>query len=253
MDISFFSVENMKKCQFLRNQPEMVHFLIMKIMGDSEEPIGAWSLQIILEERGIHLSTATIGRYLKELDSKGYTIQFSNKGRILTSKEQEALKVEEELAVSDVLHSNMRDAVEVRHYSDLIDIYVVRKAIEVEAVRLCVKNITDEELELLREDVKIYKEYVADDANFIEPALEFHAIISLATKNKFMDSLTQMLLYEQKKIEQKMQIVVTQEYGEKYVEEHEMIYEAIKARDEKLAMKLMTQHFDGMIEVLSKQ
>lgn len=67
-----------------RTQNDVVTYLLARMIGKSESPVGAWTLKEELEQSGINYGTATVGRYLKELDSRGMTEQRSNQGRILT-------------------------------------------------------------------------------------------------------------------------------------------------------------------------
>lgn len=67
-----------------KNESDTILFLLVKLINSKNGPVGSWTLKEDFEKLGILYGTATIGRYLKMLDSKGFTIQKSNQGRILT-------------------------------------------------------------------------------------------------------------------------------------------------------------------------
>lgn len=71
---------------FFKSQEEMMFFLLLSEIQKQKEPLGSWSLNALLAKQGVCVSTATIGRYLKVMDSDGLTIRKSNQGRIITEK-----------------------------------------------------------------------------------------------------------------------------------------------------------------------
>src|SRR5690625_5055071 len=84
-----FSIDD---SEFSDSNKEMTEFLLLKNLAKSEEPLGSWILRVLLEMQGIDLGTATIGRHLKNMDSKQYTKLVGNKGRVITSKGRTHLK-----------------------------------------------------------------------------------------------------------------------------------------------------------------
>jgi len=203
----------------------------------------------------INISTSTLGRYLKEMDTQNVTTKIRNKGRVLTEEGKKRLKEKEIEYQSDILYNNIRNAINNSRYSELIDIYVVRKAIELESVRLCCKNITKDEIDILSNYTKQYLKLANQgDLNFINEALDFHTIISKASRNHFMDELLRMLIFEQKKLENRMEILVTrtQKTGVRYAQEHERILQCIQLHDEDKAVDEMRAHFDSMIDLLKE-
>ena len=53
-----------------RTQNDVVTYLLARMIGKSESPVGAWTLKEELEQSGINYGTATVGRYLKELEKQ---------------------------------------------------------------------------------------------------------------------------------------------------------------------------------------
>ena len=88
MELTMTDMMNMDNIDSLKSvfplQSELLEYLLLKTMYNREEPIGSLTLKITLDELGLNVGTATIGRCLKIMDSHGYTYQVANKGRMLT-------------------------------------------------------------------------------------------------------------------------------------------------------------------------
>lgn len=69
-----------------KNESDIVLFLLVRQIGHRTGPVGSWTLKEELDSMGIAYGTATVGRYLKMLDYKGYTIHKGNQGRILSDE-----------------------------------------------------------------------------------------------------------------------------------------------------------------------
>lgn len=252
MDSSFYDLELLEKSEAFRNHSEMVQFLIMEMIEEHQDAMGAWELQSRLQNMGVDLSTATTGRYLKELDAGDLTEKFSNKGRVLTEKGRKVLADKLAVVTSDSLHQSMRDVMNQSSYRDLRDIYVVRMAIEIESVKLCCRNITDEEMDKLLPYVEEYNDLPSKKEDFTDVSLDFHLVISAAGKNRFLDALLKVLIHEQKKIEKRFQYLETRDHGRQYAKEHEEIYQCIRNRDEERAMTVMKAHFENIMSTVEE-
>ena len=131
---------------FFKSQEEMMFFLLLSEIQKQKEPLGSWSLNALLAKQGVCVSTATIGRYLKVMDSDGLTIRKSNQGRIITEKGENWLQsITEHLARAEV-HDEASIGLRVNEYTDLLDLIQARKTIEMETVRLAAVNATQDEL-----------------------------------------------------------------------------------------------------------
>ena len=65
-----------------------------------------------------------------------------------------------------------------------------------------------------------------------------------------MAALLEMLIFEQKKIENSLEYLVTRGYGLLFSRQHKEIYESIRARDEERAVQLMQVHFDEIVNAM---
>lgn len=236
-----------------KNEKDIILFLLVQQIGDKRNPVGSWTLKDDLEKSGIDYSTATVGRYLKILDLKGYTYQKGNQGRLLTEDGKIWLnKTEESLARAENRNESSR-ALKVNKYSDLIDLMKARKAIEVETARLAALNATEKEIFDLRKSINIYYRYIALKKDFVDPALNFHTIIADMSHNRFMKAMLEMLVFEEKRIENNIEQLKTRDKGNIYVIEHDDITKAIEERNSDLASELMSKHMDGILQDVEYQ
>ena len=242
------SYDYLVHCGTFGDRIEVVKYLILHLINEKSTGLGAWDIQAKLQEMGIQLSTATAGRYLKELDRDGYTSKNSNKGRILTDTGRDKLDSLYMSVTSSILHKNVQESVIGSEYKDLIDIYAVRIGIENEAVKLCCRYATEDELENIGKLVHEYEKLAEEGEDFMDASLDFHVSIARATRNKFMESFLTMLIFEQKRIELGLKKLTTRDEGPLFSTQHAEIYDSICCRDEKRAVELMQDHFKSIMD-----
>ena len=76
---------------------------ILTIISNSEEPLGSGAIKEELSRRGHNLSEATVGRILRDLDTRGLTERIGYRGRTLTTAGKahlEQLLIERKRALS---------------------------------------------------------------------------------------------------------------------------------------------------------
>lgn len=236
-----------------KNENDPVLYLLIRQIGSDKIPVGSWTLREELEKMGIVYGTATVGRYLKTLDSRGYTELRGNQGRVLTEKGMNWLtEINDSLARAEMRNESAK-ALKVNEYSDLIDLMKARKAIEVETVRLAAVNASEQEITNLRKTINVYYRYIAEKKDFVDPALDFHSQLAEMSHNRFMKVILEMLVFEEKQIEDNIDQLETRGRGNIYVIEHDDITMAIEERNPEKASELMAKHMDGILEAVEYQ
>ena len=225
---------------FFKSQEEMMFFLLLSEIQKQKEPLGSWSLNALLAKQGVCVSTATIGRYLKVMDSDGLTIRKSNQS------------ITEHLARAEV-HDEASIGLRVNEYTDLLDLIQARKTIEMETVRLAAVNATQDELWKLRQSVSLYYRDVAENKSHDDSAYNFHTIIAEMSRNKYFKYLLDIMIFEEQKMEERMDKLVTKERGNVYVVQHDDIVAALELRDADLAQQRMGAHIDTMLSDVKHQ
>ena len=161
-----------------KNDSEYISYLLMKYIQEDGAPVGAWTLREKLLAHGIDRGTATIGRYLKSLDSQDYTITQGNQGRLLTPRGVTRLH-QIEKALQEVEVQNFLTATtQIHEYQDLIDLLYVRRLLETETAALAAEYATEGELKQLQSALEAHERCVALNSDPTETALIFHQTIA---------------------------------------------------------------------------
>lgn len=241
------------KTGVFKTETAVQNYIVMKILHEKGEPVGAWQLQEDLLKHGIKSSTASIGRLLRNLDYKGYTTRMSNKGRVLTTNGDAKLRGFEERIRQVRQRDNFQNSLQVNKYEELTDLLLARKAIETEAARQAALKATPEELEKLEKAVRVHKTTVDNNLDPTETALDFHAVVAEISHNKYLKTLLDMLVYEEKKIEAVFASLVTRERGHAYASEHQDIAYMIMNHEPDKAASLMEKHIQTLYDAICEQ
>ena len=131
---------------------------------------------------------------------------------------------------------------------DIMDIYDVRLLIEGKAARLCTENITEEELEEMRDVIDLQEFYTqkcfADKIKGTDS--HFHELIYKCTGSSIYQSILSNL---HRKIQLCRKVSVSNSgRAEQAIKEHREIFKAIESKDADLAEKLMIQHIKNAKE-----
>lgn len=253
MEKLYQNEKSLLKTGLFETRNDIILYLLMSIISQTDQPAGAWQLQEQLMDYGVDCSPASVGRHLRSLDYKEHTVRKGNQGRVLTPLGRAVLAETEARLSRAQMRDNVAQSLQVRKYEELIDLIHARKALETEAARLAARNATPEELEQLKSAVLAHRQCVQDNQDPTETALNFHAFVAKMSHNRFLSTLIDMLIFEEKKIEAVFATLETRERGRVYVKEHEEIAEAIIARDSKHAASLMENHVRGLYRTIAHQ
>ncbi|MCB7089752.1 FCD domain-containing protein [Enterocloster bolteae] len=243
-------MKKIEKCFSARG--DLLEYIIMDIILQYNDVVGSWTLKNELDILEIHVGTATIGRVLKILDNKGFTVPVSNKGRALTKQGiDEVLKTRSRIQKS-VLSNDIVDSVEITHFDDLIEVLSTRLIIEREATRLAVQNATQEDFKQMSDALEQHRMLLSNELDDSRAGLDFHIYIVDAAKNKFMSAVARLLAYEEHQIEAKVPSLSAKKHAMEYVNVHQELLEAIQDRDEERATRLMEEHLNQIIGLVKK-
>lgn len=225
-----------------KNRSDMIHYLLMRCIRDSGEAVGSWTLKAHLEAVGLDCSTATIGRHLKDMDSREFTVRQSNQGRLLTPLGDARLERYEESLTRAVFSDAVSDALRVNRFDELVDLLRTRQALETEVARQAAERHVEGDKELLQRALGVHQDCIDHNLDPTNPALDFHSAVVPLSHNKFMIAILDMLIHEEKRIELLFVDLVTRERGKAYVADHAVIADAILQRDGDRAADLMNRH-----------
>lgn len=128
---------------------------------------------------------------------------------------------------------------------DIIDIFQCRESLETLAIRLAIKNITDDVKDKLATNLKETKDVVDDAQELGRLDQQFHTIIIEASKNR---QLIELLEAIKSKIHYMRNCMVGGEFYLAFIEEHERIYDVLTEGDEEQAYQVMSNHVKKALE-----
>jgi len=176
------------------------------------------------------------GEHLKERD-------LSESMGISTTPIKEAIRI---LSYEGLVDSIPRKGNYVSEFVDssIEEILILRARLEGFAAKLAAKKMTDEEIDSLRKDIDLMEEYLAknDLEKLTEVNNDFHNKIRSSTRNPLIYNMLMNLAQFDYSF-RKRALSYNQE-TELGVNEHRLIFEAIKQRDEQLAEKRTTDHIE---------
>ncbi len=238
---------------FFTTKEEAVQYLLLKHLLNTDEPVGSWVLKVMLELKGIEVGTATVGRYLKNLDSKNYTKLVGTQGRIITSKGAAFIRKKVEEVERERLQKRLMEAAQPQNYKELLDLLRTRKVLECESARLAAIRAEPSDFEIFEASMKKHEESVLNNIDPTSTALDFHRRVTEASKNRFLMASLDILIYEELKLESQLTDLIVRERGKEYALQHRAIIDAIKRRNENEASYLMGVHLDELIKAVEEQ
>jgi len=224
-------------------------YFVLHLLSLSEEPIGAGSIREELSRSGLGMSEASVGRFLRELDSRGFTTRVGFQGRVMTPKGEERLGEllsEREKTVST---GAFLEAVKSREKEMLLEILVARRAIEREMAALAALSRTRGDIASLRRILDRQNALLARSEPMASTDPEFHEEIARISGNKVLRSAVEIIrrsgegasFFE----------YVRTKVGSAVGADHEAVFEAISAGDPEAAASAMTLHIDNIIRDVS--
>ncbi len=124
------------------------------------------------------------------------------------------------------------------------DLYDARRILESAIARMAVKNISDEQLAAIEENIRQAEAAIDDEQLFFRKDLELHEMIMKAAGNRiipvFMQSVNKLALMIRKKSNAMPNI------RKNTIQDHEIILKALKTRDAEAAAAAMADHISNV-------
>jgi len=228
----------------LTEKEKMEHELL-NILTDSQDPMGSVTLSLLLKERDLDVSGATVGRMLSEFDHKGHTIKHGYKGRVLTQRgfrRLDELKTKQRISE---FSSRFYESIDAESRENLISVLTARRGIERESARLAATRATEEDMADLKKVYKIQRKDAVNGIISSDNDVLFHQAIARASKNKVLAAAYDFI-WQNGKLSPVMEYIRTSVGGTISVD-HGKILEALIVRDPDLAEKRMMEHIDSLI------
>lgn len=137
----------------------------------------------------------------------------------------------------------------ILHNTDFYELLDIRKALDTLSVELCTLMISERDLKSLESTVK-KMEHVIDGQTFFELDRQFHLDITKATKNRFLLNIQSMIWDV---IEKSQRISYDKVANQSRLVEHQLILDAITARDVVQAKAYILSHLDKIIDTYQNE
>ncbi|MBE1443040.1 FadR/GntR family transcriptional regulator [Paenibacillus sp. OAS669] len=129
--------------------------------------------------------------------------------------------------------------------AEILEVYEVRRMMEIEAARLAADRRDDEDLRVMRE--LLDQRQAAIDSGrvkeYLDADIAYHIAVAAATKNAVLADLYR--IFSEVLRHSLENLVNHPQYNQYYTEQHEKIYEAIRDKDVQAAELYSMQHLDG--------
>jgi len=230
----------------MRQILDYIEIEILKIVKESNKPIGTWAIENKLNEKKIEVSIATVGRILSKLENSDYLEKYKNEGRVITPEGVLAIKKAETIDIINFHQEKIDEIISTEVLENFLMVIQARKAIEKETCKLAARMISEDGIMKLNEIIDRQNEKLKNGESIAEEDLEFHRTIANASGNTILESMYNIIstFKQQSTLFEYMRSRIKSPYSKA----HMNIYDAIKNRDEDEAERLMAEHMDNLME-----
>lgn len=218
----------------------------------SEKPfLGAGQAKGFLEMRGIHISEATAGRLLRDLELKGWVEKVARQGRRITPEGEKYLEAQQREREHLQSAEAFLESLKPKAKRELIDLLVARRAIEGETARLAATHASTRELEELRHIVAETHARLASRQSMAQEDSRFHLLIAHASENRVLEAALRLIWHNgvYSPVLEKIRHLAGSTTGS----DHERVLKALENRDPHAAQEAMLIHLDNILRDVETQ
>lgn len=230
---------------------EALELLALELLVASDGPVGAMRLAETFQKAGHDLAQATAGRFLRQLDLKGFTRADGGKrGRTVTEPGVQRLRELREKLMLRERGTRLLRAATISDLSDLRELLLVRRAVECEAARLAATRASDAELdEILAHGRALREEVNSGRVPDSESSVGFHRMVAEASHNPVLISVAMVLLEPQNAFLTDVleDVAVSTATVASLADDHVELAEALLARSAERSRAVMHRHMTSLI------
>lgn len=233
----------------LKNESSVEYF-VLKIMNESDGPLGAGAVGEKLAEQNISISEAGIGRFLRTLRQGGLLDRVGYQGHVISeSGKNRLIKLEESRNVGEALKLMLSQTGPLKDHN-LVDILIARRALEREAAYQAALNATEKEIANLEKIVYSQYQEMEKNKGYAELSSSFHQEIIKISHVPIL-----RILYDFLGLTVQLQdffIDTFKMFKEPLNVSHEKVFFAIRDRAPERAADLMGEHLTVVINNAKK-
>lgn len=222
---------------------------VLRILRAEEKPVGASYIKETLKNYGESVSEAKVGRILFTLDSSGYSKKNGYRGRLITKRGREYLELEERKEALKRKSEVFLNTLNLSEIDEVLEALEARKVVEAQIVRYAAKRCNTKAKRDLKVIIDTHEKKLSGQLSY-EYNEPFHSYIGSLCGNKILEHMLKLVIDDTrytpilKRVEKRL--------GEKTLEEHKIIAQAIVSKDEDQAERSMKLHIDGLVEEVKK-
>ncbi len=182
----------------------------------------------------LQVSRAHVRTAFKKLEFYGIVKTFPQSGTVVVKEKMQ------------VLGSLITDALQIDQY-DFASLVYVRVLLEMEAVKLCARNCTDDDLVCL-EEAMLDVENNIKTPDRVSKDLMFHQAIARGAHNPVIASMLLIIAPDVLKYFQKYKLCNASADEGLVIDEHRELFRCIKERDQEGAQFALRKHLSPMLE-----
>ena len=227
-----------------------MEYILLRTVADAGIPVGAGYLADTLQSTGKStLSEATIGRYLRQFEQRGYLKSEKYDGRSCGRAMSEAgLAYLRELEVSRQQAQMVQTTLELFTNSfgvQLKNVLAARQIIEPETAALAAANATSEDIARLRQIVDETAQLKSHGKSMAAKDAIFHIEVARATGNPVLEAVMRMIRADRDYSPELERMINASSVNNP--SDHLNIFLAIEERKPDKARRIMKQHIHKLI------
>jgi GntR family L-lactate dehydrogenase operon transcriptional regulator len=173
------------------NDPK--YYKLLEIIHRAGGGVGAGKAHGLLLDSGVAMSEPTVGRALRKLEREGLLSRDGSRGRQLTELGLRHLNEYCRERKNMELASALAKQLNPREKEELLDILIARRAVEIELAKLAAANITERELEKLRQTVEESKRLMRLRLSVSTADTRFHTLIASVSRNRTLAAALELI------------------------------------------------------------
>jgi len=224
---------------------EMLEYELLNQLNDVKKPKGAVTLSLLLKDKGLVVSSATVGRMLSGFDYQGLTARYGYQGRVLTDDGEKWLSGLKSRRRLEEVSFRLYSSIDAESKENLINVLIARRGIERESARLAALNATPENIENLSRVYNLQAKGALEGLTSADKDVIFHQLIAKASKNKVLAAAYDFI-WQNGRFSPVMEYIRSSVGGVISLE-HKKILNALIIRNPDEAEKSMVEHIDSLI------
>jgi GntR family transcriptional repressor for pyruvate dehydrogenase complex len=205
------------------------------------EPLGAGTLEYLLDKSGTSVSSATVGRMLKRLELEGLLKKVGQEGRVITEEgERQLAMLDQERNLRMQGERLLEQLSGSRDRNSILALLEARRPIEKEVCRLAALRAGDEDIKRIRDDLERQRQVVEVGGLAIEEDIVFHEHLAEAADNPYFKVLVSLLRRHGRLAE--VIATIRKQSGGRFAVEHDEILAAVATHDPDAAERAADQH-----------